>query len=81
MLKLNLLQETHTRFWLLLLDPLVKLKPSSAANQPYPLTRTCFCFFNCCTTLNGIFNVLATISLGVSANHCVKLISATRSDL
>lgn len=39
----------------------------------------CFSFFSPSTTSTGIFNVLATIPAGVSANHCVSEMSITRS--
>lgn len=44
-----------------------------------PARRICFSFFNFFTTEMEMLSVLATISGGVRANHCVKLISATRS--
>lgn len=45
----------------------------------FPCTNSCFSFFRLSTKLMGIFNVFATTSAGVSASHCVREISATRS--
>lgn len=58
--------------------PLILTQHPSPPNIIYAMIN-CFSFFNPLTASTETFSTCATSGAGVSANHCVKLISATRS--
>lgn len=63
--------------------PYDEMLPQCWSPTPFPFyaIRTYLSFFKFAATSIEILSVLATISGGVSASHCVNGISATRSAL